>query len=94
MPTCTSRRQTLSIMALSLVNSDAEYHYPHGGSAGIRTASRFQRAAARAAGTGNPQRKQPPGEAHSGLDSAVKIEVESPFHRNEQQSQNRQADLP
>lgn len=25
----------------------------------------------------------PPGEAHSGLDSAVKIDVESPFHRNE-----------
>ena len=38
--------------------------------------------------------ERPPGETHAGLDDAVKIHVESPFHRNEQQSQNRQADLP
>ena len=31
----------------------------------------------------------PPGETPAGLDGAVKIHVESPFHGNEQQSQNR-----
>jgi hypothetical protein len=35
-----------------------------------------------------------PEKPNAGLDGAVKIHVESPFHRNEQQSQNRQADLP
>ena len=37
---------------------------------------------------------RPPEKPTEGLDAAVKINVESPFHRNEQQSQNRQADLP
>lgn len=32
-----------------------------------------------------------PGEAHSGLNSAVRIDVKSPFHRNEQQSQINEA---
>ena len=35
-----------------------------------------------------------PEEPTAGLDGSVKIHVESPFHRNKQQSQNRQSDLP